>query len=241
MKARPILFSGPMVRANRAGAKTQTRRPMKPQPDLTPEWCYSEQIVEYYAADERVYWEPCPYGQSGDLLWVRETWSLPSILDGLKPSAPALGPSSRGVVRYLADGLRGSGKTRVSIHMPRWASRTTLRILEVGVERLGGISNADAIAEGVETLDIPETPQGGLALFPVAKYATLWDSINGAGSWGLNPWVWVILYEVIAQNIDEYLEAHSGALGGPGAGAPLPTPGVPIAPLASAGFAERGK
>ena len=157
MKERPILFSGPMVLAILEGRKSQTRRVLKPQPP-TGEWdvgrLHAEEIfptvidrngdeqpgTECFGAtcDSGEWCLRCPYGAPGDLLWVRETWfSPPRPLDDL--------------LGFAADGDHPHGVTyrkRPSIHMPRWASRLTLRITSVHVERLQEISEEDAVAEG---------------------------------------------------------------------------------------------
>lgn len=162
MKERPILFSAPMVRALLEGRKTQTRRIAKifPAAETGP-------VIN-------------PFGQAGDKLWVKETWSVPSQWDHLKPSQ--LGQERLKAVCYHADG-KSAGKTRSSLFMPRAASRILLEIVEVRMERLQAISTAAALAEGVGG---PDT---------VRNYANLWNSINGRGSWALNPWVWVVSFK----------------------------------------------
>ena len=214
-KERPILFSGPMVRAILAGTKAQTRRVVKPQPetqhDGEPYW----HVGGYRAWPHRSTVDPlrmggnilpCPYGEPGDRLWVRETWVRASKLPG------------QGPVVYLADGERGAwvgdgeggrlwvhhgwtvGVTKhsrdgrwtgppnrwtPSIFMPRWASRLTLEVTSVRVERLHDITDADATAEGVNgPFDELFTPR--------FRFEKLWESINGEESWDSNPWVWVV-------------------------------------------------
>lgn len=202
MAERGILFSAPMVRALLAGTKTQTRRAVKPQPimrDGEPIWPKDARRPKGRG------FEDCPYGRPGDRLWVRETWCQ---------------TSTHGIV-CRADGEISDefGPWKPSIHMPRWASRITLEITDVRVERLQEISEADAIAEGIERLK--DHPLG----FPVWKvcdhqdgtpgvevldyvgrdwtkdprraYQALWLSINGPGSWDANPWVWVIEFRRI--------------------------------------------
>lgn len=180
MKERPILFSGAMVRALLAGTKTQTRRVVKMKPHQQIEqrddgtnwpWMYDSERD----ADA---WLTCPYGKPGDWLWVRETWH---------DASSAL----HSCALYRADGgeIYG-GKWAPSIHMPRWASRITLEITSVRVERLQDIDISAAQAEGVSDtgsliLDSAGNEQGG----PIAEYAVLWEQINGPGSWDANPWV----------------------------------------------------
>lgn len=188
MKERPILFSGPMVRAILSGAQTQMRRALKPQPYfdnrglLWWEWSRSAGSAGQ-PSDEWL--KHCPYGAPGDVLWVRETWA----------------PSDLAPVLYRADGPVRNGRWRPSIHMPRWASRLSLRIKSVRVERLQEISDVDAISEGIAHnvlrdggYSLPDTSHYH-ASDPRASFCSLWESINGAGSWDANPWVWVIELE----------------------------------------------
>lgn len=183
MTEKPILFSAPMVRAILNGTKTQTRRTVKPQPEAAhggePYW----HIGGYRAWQYRGVTDParmgthnpivCPYGEPGDRLWVREAWYSPPA-----PLNDCLG--------YVADGDHPHGviyRKRPSIHMPRWASRITLEVTGVRVERLQDISTHDCWAEG-----IPSSPD----VNPRHEYEELWTSINGPGSWKVNPWVWCI-------------------------------------------------
>jgi hypothetical protein len=185
MKERPILFSGPMVQAILDGRKTQTRRVVKPQPE------YWEQTGGYhYPLDKKPYRGApvgrvrsideyrCPYGQPGDRLWVRETWH--QYAGGEVIYRADYGPES-----YQA----GAKGWRPSIFMPRWASRITLEITGVRVERVQDISADDARAEGVSAPDV----------LPRSKFATLWDSINakrGYG-WDMNPWCWCVEFKAV--------------------------------------------
>lgn len=166
MKERPILFSAPMVKAILSGTKTQTRRIVKPQ-QFPLGTCVA-----------------CPYGTVGDRLWVRETWL----------QVPA-------GIAFRADGgdhygAGGKLKWRPSIFMPRAASRITLEVTGVRVERLQGISEDDAEAEGVAA-----EPHNGSCVDRrcfVKAYASLWDSLNAKRSpWSSNPWVWVLSFRRI--------------------------------------------
>jgi hypothetical protein len=195
MKSRPILFSGSMVRAILSGVKCQTRRVVKFKNHHTIEQRNDGQDWPWMYDSERDadWWMPCPYGQPGDQLWVREAFRLARGYDKLSPTAvfSLLGSGEIGI-HYESDGPAPvtAGKIRPSIHMPRWASRITLEVTGVRVERLWKISEADAIAEGaplsVGPCTEPEFQSHTLG------YMQLWDGINGAGSWRLNPWVWVI-------------------------------------------------
>lgn len=190
MKERPILFSGPMVRAILDGRKTQTRRVVKPQR-------HAEQWPECGCI--------CPYGAPGDRLWVRETWGTLACYDCYPPKVLSLHSFDRGWSEsFLATACDGAVKKwRPSIHMPRWASRITLEVTGVRVERLQEISEGDAKAEGalwragdgcawgwrhdLQNEFVHETAK--------ESFAELWDIINGAGSWEANPWVWVVEFK----------------------------------------------
>lgn len=230
MKERPILMSAPMVHAILAGTKTQTRRAVKPQfvADAMP--------VEMPATDPAGGWvvpghsgtwwceaaanpddaRRCPYGQPGDRLWVRETWYCD---DYRVQRGPYLKPAEMDIDEARSDGtliyLASSGDRpyeaeqpvwHPSIHMPRWASRITLEVTGVRVERLQDINREDAIAEGVRPLSGSNGPNYwtvatdfGSVNAPTAQhcYELLWNLINGPGSWEANPWVWVVAFERI--------------------------------------------
>lgn len=215
MKERPVLFSAPMVRAILEGRKTQTRRIVKMPSDLidrvqfvraefadksTPGQCGAFWVME----DGGPVGSPisCKYGQAGDRLWVRETYG------DCTPGADALTGTKWQRPWYRADadaygllGHDGDGpvyvedvKWRPSIHMPRLASRIGLEVTGVRVERLQDISEADAIAEGIELLHGRYTFNGGLheSRSAVNAFFALWDSVHGQGAWDANPWVWVV-------------------------------------------------
>lgn len=190
MNVKPILFSAPMIRALLAGTKTQTRRTVKPQPDAI--WG-----VEHTDSGEVSI--RCPYGQPGDLLWVRETFRGAAGYDESPPSRWGNKP-----IWYTADGEPDksawwhlSYRSRPGIHMPRWASRLTLRITEVRVERLQRITRGDAMDEGCPFSNMADGPD------PREWYADLWNAINGPDSWPANPWVWALTFEVIQSNVDQ--------------------------------------
>ncbi|ASP84276.1 hypothetical protein I7F13_27480 [Sinorhizobium meliloti] len=207
MADRPILFSAPMVRALLAGRKTQTRRLCKDQPP--PGVAIIRKTIRpfggepYHAFERRTkfgnFGGEVPVKISrGDRLWVRETWQGLSFGD-YQPTK-----SSLCEVRYAAtdpcadlDGEARGYPWRPSIFMPRWASRLTVIVTDVRVERLQDISIADALAEGwpgaVEANKMPATKW----------YRHLWDEINGAGAWEANPWVAAYTFTVIKQNIDQ--------------------------------------
>lgn len=179
MKERPILFNAPMVRALLDGTKTQTRRIAD---DLIG-FAGSGQPLTVRGGAPCEY--VCPYGKPGDRLWVREAWKAHSTLDHMPPR-----DIPKTCVWYPADsGYMPGSRSRQSIHMPRWASRITLGITSIRVERLHDISRGDAMAEGCPFTNMAEGPN------PRQWYADLWGQINGPGSWDLNPWVWVVEFK----------------------------------------------
>lgn len=203
MKERPILMSAPMVRAILDGRKTQTRRIVKP----TPEWIGQSGVLSYRGRVGLPH-ALSPFGQPGDRLWVREAFRFLDSFDGDSPNTVgnrclvAGYPKPWAPTHYEADGWRDNwmnvgtapgsvtaGKLRPGIHMPRWASRITLEVVSVRVERLQDISDEDAIAEGIYPTSTGLYPGSAKA-----EYRKLWEQINGAGSWDVNPWVWVISF-----------------------------------------------
>lgn len=308
MKARPVLFSTPMISALLDGRKTQTRRVVKPQPQLVEDSSTSwelrglkpgESCIGYplesapagarpfrtFAFDritsgriayahsnfgasasrgQAVRWgrkehnwsedevlRICPYGKPGDLLWVRETWApsykAPKCQVAYAADGRCFGIGGDGSggwfgifhgwledSKYRGDRLGNTlGRSlyqpwKSPLHMPRWASRLTLELTGVRVERLQDISEADASAEGIERRRITDAwgvERDAWALpeqwahaegerrkphevsFALAQnaYGNLWNSINGPGSWDANPWVWAIEFKVHQANVDELL------------------------------------
>lgn len=200
MKERPILFSAPMVRALLAGTKTQTRRAMKPQPThMNPAGI--PRLAHLVGPSSVI---SCPYGQAGDRLWVRETSKaieLPSGLDGVRYAAdetfrPIENTREASEAWMAMHWYRGGrGLTVPGIHMPRWASRITLEVTGVRVERLQDISEVDAQDEGITAPMYPDDVRG--ASYALA-YRHLWDSINGPGVWERNPFVWCVTFRRVA-------------------------------------------
>lgn len=209
MKEHPILFNGQMVRAILAGRKTQTRRVLKDQP---PEHYKYERSpgnthVGYIAKDQPMIWagEPCwrygaewgaqpvreipwpncPYGKPGDRLWVREAWAnMAYECDEPLYTYKADTPAASVPGWSLPPGV----KWKPSIHMPKAASRITLEITDVRVERLQEISDQDCVAEGID-VEVPNQPVQ-------FQFSQLWDSINkDKHPWVSNPWVWVVEFE----------------------------------------------
>jgi hypothetical protein len=183
---RPILMSAPMVRAILDGRKTQTRRIVKPQ--LIAQ---KGSLVTKAAEIWQLFGWACPYGSHGDRIWVKETWRVASVCDNV-PIEHIRGEKAYAGIRYIADNPTDlSGKTRPSIFMPRWASRITLEITEVRVQRLQDICKNDVIAEGTPGFELEKTSEDEAR----ACYRELWKSINGKGSWEKNPWVWVLTFK----------------------------------------------
>ena len=211
MKERPILFSGAMIRAIREGRKSQTRRIVK----QVPHWQHcGKDIMDWglsgcYTDDEGRHWLDiqtevddnshdeiqCPYGKPGDRLWVRETWRM----DAYNIAAEYRATTSA-LMEHVAP-------WKPSIFMPRWASRITLEIVSVRVERLQDISILDSYAEGVGGT-YGET--GIIVGFPglnyewdnknaIEQYQWLWESIHGPGSWDANPWVWAVEFKEVTR------------------------------------------
>ena len=203
MTDRPIIFSAPMVRAILEGRKTQTRRVAK----LNASGRVARGGKNWHCGDPKA-WEASPYGAPGDRLWVRETWKGPFFAEDEAEDVNDLSvfeiPDR---CEYKADGGPTPEyidaddnlvcKWRPSIYMPRWASRITLGITGVRVERLQGISADDADAEGIDNLmcaaAVGRAPnRHHLLPAEIHGYAHLWEQIHGPGSWDANPWVWVV-------------------------------------------------
>lgn len=227
-RERGILMTAPNVLAILAGRKTETRRIVKPQPvdhehvgmvnaaycGHPEKWLIDGDVwrqTEFGGPQE---WQ-CPYGVPCDRLWVRETFYCDHCeYQGALAGLPALtGDDLQKYMYYNADGpvrdqipeCEGIPKLKPGIFMPRWASRITLGIVSIGVERLQDISEEDCQAEGVEHDAIVgyycEEPthqhEGVHCCNWRFGYKMLWESINGPGSWAKNPWVWVIKFKRI--------------------------------------------
>ena len=205
MKHIPILYSTMMVQAKLAKRKSMTRRlsgldKINKAPhvwrleslDFEKDGCwawFSNHISRKEVAIK------CPYGQPGDVLWVRESW---------RPIEQDFGQPR---YEYKAtEKINLSDKWRPSIHMPKAACRMWDKVKAVRVERLQDISEKDAMAEGVlqyedgywknyMTKKSWKESDGVYCMSAVASFQTLWMSINGVESWEANPWVWVVEFE----------------------------------------------
>lgn len=247
MKERPALMNADAVRAVLAGSKTQMRRIIKPTPEAWIDRLHGNNLrgrapynieheetgatVGYGFQSEDTYYK-CPYGRPGERLYVRETWRVSgaSFIDYSTPQLSKRWERERGselqeAICYAADEYPGEhpGQYRPSIHMPRWASRLTLEVTGVRVERLQDVSAEDALAEGVCLTEFwtPKELEGMpfeekwwddyqfFQNYPQIAFKRLWESINGPGSWEANPWVWVIVFkrlEEVCTNCNRPLE-----------------------------------
>lgn len=209
MSEKPILFSGPMVRALLAGRKTQTRRLMKPQPQLIDgkTWVWPCDGIDGCKWSWGVNVQPGnePANQHsrykvGDVLWVRETFSP---IPAAKPSGYFTDP--KWINRecwYAADNDKPmwGGKWKPSIFMPRKFSRISLEVTSVKCEQVQAITEEDAIAEGAQCAGFPAS------LTNRGAFAKLWEQINGKESWDANVFVWKIAFKRIldAQQTTHY-------------------------------------
>jgi len=221
---KPIIFSGPMVLAILDGSKTQHRVVVKPQPQIVSsnDASWRDDKSDLWRNSAQYARDCSPFGVPGDLLWVRETFSAwhggmtdcGEEWDEVEGPLSEWGPHSdvHGVptIEYAADRKRSATRWRPSIHMPRWASRITLRVVSVRVERLQDISETDAIAEGVrrvtkdgtihkycvyDSRDTSSVPWQDMPRTAVEGYTNLWDSLNKKHPWSSNPWVFVLDFE----------------------------------------------
>ncbi|ENG1126333.1 hypothetical protein ABS555_002608 [Salmonella enterica subsp. enterica serovar Newport] len=220
MKERGMIFNGEMVRAILEGRKAQTRRPFnwRRQPAMEMAERDDGSLWPWAEDCERGgdIWFACPFGEVGDRVWVRETWQ--AIHDDVdefghveeRTYAPSI-PKEKDrywhtvYAEHFGDESREDRgfPWRPAIHMPRWASRITLEITDVRVERLHSISERDALREGL--FQLPASGryclQPGMQYFGMAShsakevYSWLWASIYGEESWAANPWVWVIEFK----------------------------------------------
>jgi hypothetical protein len=208
MKERPILMRGPLVCASLKDKKWQTRRVVQPRVGGVAGldfWGYDTTDADGTTVavfgdtqGDHLTRVRCPYGQPGDRLWVRETFAIvPTTAyrasDGVHQTVNPCDPDDAAIYRAGWDRSEPGVRWRPSIHMPRWASRLTLEITGVRVERIRDISLDDMRAEGVR----PEHEASLLWRESLTeRFIALWDSINAARgySWDVNPYVWVISY-----------------------------------------------
>lgn len=219
MTDRPILFSAPMVLALLAGTKTQTRRVMSPQPSgIASATRFMNASWELAPESNRCSVDfKAPRFAVGDRLYVREAWQTHAAYDDISPAA--MGGDE--AIRYAADGAHQTwgylaiskiGRFRQGMHMPRWASRLTLTVTDLRVQRLQEISESDAVAEGCPVCTIPGTLGHPLCQVgfnemgtPLFWYRKLWNHLNDARGfgWDSNPWVAAVSFMPERRNIDQ--------------------------------------
>lgn len=210
MTERPILFSAPMIRAILKGRKSQTRRLIKRRDRVS---LFHDGWTDGYIMDSgNAEWRQKEVAYAvGDRLWVREACFAQSSPDGEGVAYPAdsswriIDHTKEATEKWLDllyyrrrndDGCEGStGKLVPPIHMPRWASRITLKVTEVKVERLQDISEQDALAEGCRHHHDPD----GDGQNVIEQFSYLWQSIHGPGSWEANPWVVALTFTRVPQ------------------------------------------
>jgi len=229
---RPIIFSAQNVLRILANEKTQTRRVIKPQ----PEPCTDLPGRAWYQRNKRLLWcdytherflEKCPYGQPGDMLWVREAcyiwghWRKNGLTKTGRQRWRFVANTPHAVIfdsKHPQVGNKNCNREsrmywrRPSIFMPRWASRITLRITDVRVQRIQDISEEDALAEGVDFWYVGDDQRQQRG----AAFRDLWDSINAERGypWEANPWVWPLTFE--REEGAEDREQGAGDVGGGG-------------------------
>lgn len=193
MKERPILFNGEMVRAILEGRKTQSRRPCKFEADKVY-WYKGETVPKgTYEGFVREAGAPfslpikSPFGKAGDRLWVRETFNI-GWCEKIIFKADCKGTAKD--VGYEREPI-----WTPSIHMPRNASRITLEVTNVRVERLQDISEDDARKEGAKGVFLGHNDPEGDDYTYRAAFKDLWNSVYK--NWHANPWVWVIDFAAV--------------------------------------------
>lgn len=238
--ATPLLFSAPMVRAMLDGRKTVTRRaltrarvfgtPERPAWTLAGDklqralqnadrwralgedgWFWESDAFPWQAPATRTGWMADIGYSIGDLRWVREPWRTHRDFDHLAPRDIPVGSTIQcdATGPTFDEGL--SGRSRPGMFMPRWASRLTIRVTGVKVERLQNISEEDAIAEGIAPAPGGwwSGMEGQAGTTPRVAYRLLWNVINGPDAWTANPWVVAITFETIKANVDEVLRREA--------------------------------
>lgn len=205
IKERPILFSGPMVRAILEGRKTVTRRVIKPQPDTTEQllrergaWVDGLTLSDHVNNAWRSGFidEPCQYGEPGDRLWVAESYFINDYRGADVPEAERAAVQ----VIYEADplpcweGEEGDICWSNSKTMPQWASRAQIEITDIRIEQLHMISIGQVCKEGLARSMYEFCP----VTMAFEAFADVWDSIYGPGAWHTNPWVWVVEFKRVA-------------------------------------------
>lgn len=222
MKERPIIFNTTMVKAIIEGRKTQSRRLVKPQPkpfggSAGGYWWRCNYVQSMVRVEEELQ-NPCelyegfidevnPFGKKGDRLWVRETFGMKIRNIGGTPHESYVYKADKpnAIACYDCNGVSYPVRWKPSIHMPRSAARILLEITKIRIERINQISSQDAVQEGLRKLPasgryvVNQGDQyfGAASSNPCEVFKWLWESIYGSNSWDLNPWVWVVEFNVI--------------------------------------------
>lgn len=208
MNIKPMIFNTEMVRSLLDGRKVQTRRPFTDAKKRLFEYAAMVGECSYFISNGYLHENDTPYiydfspVDAGDLIYVRETFRLFDSSNECGCSDAPCGCPRTGTPIYFSDCSCSESKWTPSIHMPRWASRLTLKVTGVRVERVQDISKADAEAEGFK---LPPVDGQGFSIGAKTNFRHAWEKIYG-DSWERNDWVWVIDFEVIRQNVDEYLK-----------------------------------
>lgn len=204
VKSRPILFSGPMVRAILDGKKTKTRRIAKlplPSSETYPMgWAWSdrkqlfEPVGSVFHLETAIKWGvKCPYGVVGSRLWVRETWQSLAAMNQCHPNDDQYVYRATDPDWETMEGWQW----RPSIFMPRAACRINLRIESIAVERLQAITDEEIVCEGFRGIGEGVGELDGKFSTLRGLFSGLWNKINGHGSWEANPFVWVVGFSVV--------------------------------------------
>lgn len=205
MADKPIIFSAPMIRALLDGRKTQTRRVLNPQPESPHDKI--DALFKWRVGDRlwvQETWNAFTFSEDGECAWPTDTIPTAEDMREVKEAAYRFDMQ---VVYRESDRAREwfTNQTwRSETQMPRWASRMTLGVTEVRVQRLQEISEADAIREGVTLIE--ETCED-----PREAFRNLWNSLHGPGAWDANPWVACLSFETHQKNIDQMEAKHGGS------------------------------
>lgn len=200
----PVLYQTEMVQAILEDRKEQTRRLFKKIPRLSSDLNWAAKFLQ---KNKELRYQYSPYGKPGDVLWVRETFREVNHygFDYEFYEYKAGGTSAHCFIPDM-DQLLHDDKWKPSIHMPKEAARIFLEVTDVRIEKLQNISEKDAIAEGVHKhsdygstgyVHYGKPDESFTDIDAVWSFETLWESINGSGSWNKNPWVWVIEFKKI--------------------------------------------
>ena len=191
---KPIIFSRNISKIQ-TGEKTQTRRVMSPQPAYQEfgyegrSWCYHDDFAKHPTDFTHL----CPYGQPGALLWVRESWRVADGKEYTLIDPEWAGGKNPAHIEYKANDPHPENVMwRSPIFMPKWASRITLKITDIRIERIQDLSESDCFSE----MGLPIEKRRIINVF--ADFQKLWDKINAKRGfpWQSNPWVWRLSFKL---------------------------------------------